>query len=74
MSFTVTLQDLLVCAGIAVPIACGALYWALRMAIDAAVTQLELRITQGYMQKTTCRDIREECERHRHEVAARGEA
>jgi hypothetical protein len=73
VTFTISLQDLLVGAGVVLPIACGAMYWALRMAITAAVVQLELKITQGYMQKETCRVIREECERHRHE-RVRGEA
>jgi hypothetical protein len=47
------------------------MYWALRMAVKAEVTQLELKITKGYMQKETSAVIRAECEKHRHELAAR---
>jgi len=74
MTFTVTLQDLLIGAGIVVPLASGMMYWALRMAINAAVTQLELRIMTSYMKQSTCEKIREECERHREASKARARA
>ena len=69
MQITVTLGDMLVTAGIVVPAGSGALYWAVRMAIRAAVKDLEIEVAKGYMAKETCQRIREECERHRHEVA-----
>jgi hypothetical protein len=70
MSFTLTLTDLLIAAGIVVPIGVAGLYWCVRMAIQAEVGRLERRVLEDYRTKATCREIREECERHRHELAA----
>ena len=74
MALTLTLTDMLVTAGIVVPLACSGIYMVVRMAIRSEVTQLELRITQAYMAKDTCRQIREECERHRAETTHHPEA
>lgn len=70
MQITLTLGDILLAASIVVPIGCGAVYGAVRMAIRDAVTQLELRVSQSYQSKATCLTIRAECDRHRQETAA----
>lgn len=70
MQITLTLGDMLLAGTIVVPIGAGAIYWAVRMAIKDAVTQLELRVAKAYQSKDTCLTIRTECERHRHELAA----
>ena len=74
MQITVSLGDILTAAGIIVPGGCGALYWAVRMAIRAAVKDLEIEVAKGYMSKDTCTRIRDECERHRHDLAEAAQA
>ena len=65
MAVTLTLTDMLVAAGVVVPLGCTGIYLAVRAAIRSEVMALELRITQAYMTQDTCRQVREECERHR---------
>lgn len=70
MQITITLTDILVAAGIIVPLGCSGLYLSTKLAIRSAVRDLELEVARGYMSKATCKEIRDACERHRHEVAA----
>lgn len=65
MTVTLTFAHLLGAAAIVVPLAASALYWAIRTAIRSEVTNLELRVSRDYMSVAACRQIREECERHR---------
>ena len=69
VQITLTLTDLIAGAAIILPLGCAAVYWAIRIAVRYEVTALELRIAQQYVPVLTCRQIREECERHRHEAA-----
>lgn len=66
MTLTLTFAHLIGAAAIIVPLASTALYWAVKTAIRAEIISLELRVSQGYMTIPACRQIRAECERHRH--------
>lgn len=46
-----------------------AIYWAVKQAIRGEVKDLELRVAERYMLKESCRQVRDECDRHRHESA-----
>lgn len=56
------------------PLLGGTVYWAVRMAIRAEVSSLELRIGEKYVDKETCKAIREDCDRYRRAKEQRGEA
>ena len=69
MTLALTLSDMLMAAGVIIPLSCTGLYLAVRAAIKSEVKDLELRITQAYQSKATCREIRAECEQHRADMA-----
>jgi len=71
MAVTLTLTDMLIAAGVVIPLACTGMYLSIRMAINGAVKDLKMEVMDKYMQKDTCRQIREECERHRESRRAR---
>lgn len=78
MQITLTLTDMLVAAGIIVPLACTGLYLtirgAIKSAVSSAVKDLKLEVTERFVTQDTCRQIRAECERHRDAEARRAHA
>ena len=58
---TVTLGNLIAVLAVFVPVMSGAIYFAVRMAIRKEVLSLELRVSDKYVQKETCKAIRTDC-------------